>query len=277
MPVPPNPDDRHRRALLILLLLARAAALPPEQVDGPEARALAGQRPGPQRAPRPPDGGGRARRATLDVPAPLGGLTGPHGGPPSSGPAGAGLPALGGPRLVRVHGRRIRLQRIGRAVAALPQPALVGRQAVADALGHPLVRACRGRLSAARRRDEPVARAAPGQPARPWCDGVSVRVARAAAARHSRSPGEFQSSTAGPRSSSRNHADATASKIGVPTAPAEDGSGPNSSSPPERAGPGPSRNVSGPLDDLDGRPPDDRRPSTGREPGENAPDGGPEE
>ena len=41
MPVPPNPDDRHRRARLILLLLARAAALPPEQVDGPEARALA--------------------------------------------------------------------------------------------------------------------------------------------------------------------------------------------------------------------------------------------
>jgi hypothetical protein len=41
VPVPPTPDDRHRRALLILLLLARAAALPPEQVDGPEARALA--------------------------------------------------------------------------------------------------------------------------------------------------------------------------------------------------------------------------------------------
>ena len=41
--MPPTPDDRRHRALLILLLLAREAALAPEQVDGPEARALAGR------------------------------------------------------------------------------------------------------------------------------------------------------------------------------------------------------------------------------------------
>jgi hypothetical protein len=43
VPVPHTPDDRHLRALLILLLLAREAALTPEQVDGPEARALVGR------------------------------------------------------------------------------------------------------------------------------------------------------------------------------------------------------------------------------------------
>jgi hypothetical protein len=41
--VPQTPDDRHRRVLLILLLLAREAALAPEQVDGPQARELAGR------------------------------------------------------------------------------------------------------------------------------------------------------------------------------------------------------------------------------------------
>ena len=41
--MPQIPDDRRRRALLILLLLAREAALAPGQVDGPQARMLAGR------------------------------------------------------------------------------------------------------------------------------------------------------------------------------------------------------------------------------------------
>ena len=41
MPLPPPADDARHRALLILLLLARNAGLPPEEVVGPVARALA--------------------------------------------------------------------------------------------------------------------------------------------------------------------------------------------------------------------------------------------
>ena len=119
-------------------------------------------------------------------------------------------------------------------MTALLQAPLVGRQPVADPFGHALVRR-RGRAGGSRRRDEPVARAAPRQAAGVVVDGTSVRVARAAASRHSRSRAESKSSLAGPRSSSRNQADATASKIGVPTTPADVGSGPNSSSPPLRA------------------------------------------
>ena len=47
--MPQIPDDG-RRALLILLLLAREAALAPDQVDGPQARMLAGR--GLARIPR---------------------------------------------------------------------------------------------------------------------------------------------------------------------------------------------------------------------------------
>ena len=222
-------DGLPLRARLLILLLAREAEL---TVDGWTARTPGPWSARPHRGARVADratraAAGRARPA-LDVPEPGGAPDGvtPGGYQPSAVHASDARSRV--PRRRRGGGPaagRAGKSPGGRGPARAPaRPGGGGR---AGGAGGGTSR------SPGLRRGRPLAVVA-GRP----CGCARGALAPLAVARR------VPVVVAGPRSSSRNHADATASKIGVPTAPAEVGSGPNSSSPPAR-GPGPSRNCRG--------------------------------